>query len=288
MKQKLNAIIFFMLIIFTVNSFAAPVVVYVRDVQEERRSTRWTLTEWLRIKERMRMMDVWLAMFSSPKKDKFRPELNLVYGKTRGVYTIYNSNGGIAGDNSGTQLKGQIWLTNIVTATTRLRTVNIDFGIEGYQYSTMDIEDKVMINNSFTSSGRTPRSSYWSADLRLFGKHIQDSSLIIKYGKYETKDHLLVANPSLSPHGVMAGAELSLYLFRWLGMEGNYISYGDTSSPQSSKVDGDYYDYMAFIEISLLRIMFGVYREEWELEESGGSTNKLLDVGTYTGVKLQF
>ena len=45
------------------------VTTYVTKVQEKRRSTRWTLTEWLRIKERMRMMDVWLAMFSSPKKE---------------------------------------------------------------------------------------------------------------------------------------------------------------------------------------------------------------------------
>jgi len=52
------------------------VVTYIEDVQEERKSTRWTLTEWLRIKERMKMMDVWLWMFPYPKKGKFPPELS--------------------------------------------------------------------------------------------------------------------------------------------------------------------------------------------------------------------
>ncbi len=33
------------------------VTTYVTKVQEQRKSTRWTLTEWLRIKERMKLMD---------------------------------------------------------------------------------------------------------------------------------------------------------------------------------------------------------------------------------------
>ena len=44
------------------------VTTYVIKTQDERDQTRWTLTEWLRIKERMKMMDVWLAMFSDPRR----------------------------------------------------------------------------------------------------------------------------------------------------------------------------------------------------------------------------
>src|SRR5258707_569097 len=63
-----------------VNTAMADTVVttYVTKTQDERQSTRFNLTEWLRIKERMKMMDVWLSMFSDPKKDKFAPELNLM------------------------------------------------------------------------------------------------------------------------------------------------------------------------------------------------------------------
>src|SRR5262245_64424210 len=78
------------------------VTTYVVKVQEERETTRWTLTEWLKIKERMRMMDLWLAMFSDPKKDKFQPELMLSYGLTRGDYSFASEDatleeGGLSG-----------------------------------------------------------------------------------------------------------------------------------------------------------------------------------------------
>src|SRR5690606_22469415 len=106
---------------------------YVTKVQEERRSTRWTLTEWLRIKERMRMMDVWLAMFSQPKKDSFHPELNLEYGKTQGVLALREGDGDAGeSDTAGSEMRGTLWLTNLITASTGLRTLNVDLGIEGF------------------------------------------------------------------------------------------------------------------------------------------------------------
>jgi hypothetical protein len=69
------------------------VTTYVTKVQEERQTTRWTLTEWLRIKERMQMMDLWLAMFSDPKKDRFRPELVVSYSVTKGTVEKELANG---------------------------------------------------------------------------------------------------------------------------------------------------------------------------------------------------
>ena len=67
------------LIMASDNAFAGDsittVTTYVVRTQEEREQTRWTLTEWLRIKERTKLMDVWLTMFSDPNKDKFRPAL---------------------------------------------------------------------------------------------------------------------------------------------------------------------------------------------------------------------
>ena len=61
------------------------VTTYVVSTQEERNSTRWTLTEWLRIKERTRLMDVWLAMFSNPKQNIFAPELNVSILATKSI-----------------------------------------------------------------------------------------------------------------------------------------------------------------------------------------------------------
>ena len=65
-----------MLLVSSSKAIADQVVVVkvIENRQEKRKSTRWTLTEWLKIKERMKMMDVWLAMFS-PKKPEFTPRV---------------------------------------------------------------------------------------------------------------------------------------------------------------------------------------------------------------------
>ena len=111
---------------FTVATASLPaqaetvVTTYVVKTQEERKSTRWTLTEWLRIKERMKMMDVWLAMFSDPQKDReFRPELNLVYQQNRGTMTLGDGEGeSSSGPMEGYSIKAQFWLTNLISSTT--------------------------------------------------------------------------------------------------------------------------------------------------------------------------
>ena len=67
---------------------SSTVVINIEDTQDERKELRWTLTEWMRIKERMKMMDVWLAMNSDPKKDKFRPEIQFAYQMAQGDYDL--------------------------------------------------------------------------------------------------------------------------------------------------------------------------------------------------------
>ncbi|RYZ77258.1 MAG: hypothetical protein EOP04_31220, partial [Proteobacteria bacterium] len=112
------------------------IITYIDDVQEERKSTRWTLTEWLRIKERMKMMDVWLAMFSKPQ-EKFAPEISFGYAK--GVGEAELSPSLALGTPESHDLKTmqteearfQFWFTNLVSGTTGLRTLNIDIGLEG-------------------------------------------------------------------------------------------------------------------------------------------------------------
>ena len=123
--------------IYFITSFAAygqgfsrkAPVEYVIRIQEERRSTRWTLTEWLRIKERMKMMDVWLAMFSS-KEDQARVAFNQRFlFNTRKLLFIMKIL--FLDSELFTQYQLKLWLTNIFTASTGLRLLNIDLGVEG-------------------------------------------------------------------------------------------------------------------------------------------------------------
>jgi hypothetical protein len=281
------------------------VTTYIVKVQEERENTRWTLTEWLRIKERMKMMDVWLAMFSDPKKDKFQPELALSYGLTRGTYQRDSGTGDAAstrtGSLSGSAGKAQLWLTNIISSTIGVRTLNIDLGGEYYRRQTGEL---ALTGASAAAGADAPAighgltSQYYTGDLRIFGRNVQDSSLVLKYGRYVQKNAIFAEDEDAaawSPRGAVAGAELQLYFFRWLGAEGNYLAFGDSSSAQGSAAQkGTYYDYLAYIEISLLRLQGGLYQEEWTMrdandgEGAAGTERKTVEKGSIAGVKLQF
>lgn len=258
------------------------VTTYVTTVQEERETTRWTLTEWLRIKERMKMMDVWLAMFSDPKKDRFAPELMLSYGMTRG--SLAHASGGAeqTAALSGKAGKAQLWLTNLVSSTVGIRMLNVDLGVEGFQRQTGSFQPEAATGTTPVDETpgdmRTLKTSYYSGNLRVFGKNVQDSSLVLKYGRYSTANAIAGIQTT---SGAAAGAELQLYLFRWLGLEGNYMRY--------DKAAGSYYDYQAYIEISLLRFSGGPYMEEWtKTSDETGLEVKTKEKGYVGNVKLSF
>ena len=280
-------ICFFSGIVFTLFSTAVfcdtketVVTTYVFKTQEERQSTRFTLTEWLRIKERMKMMDVWLAMFSDPKKDTFKPELNLIYARQKGeVKSTDDLQASTNRETISDQMKGQLWLTNLLTGSTGLHLVNIDFGLEGAQ------------KNLRSPKGLKHSIGYYSANFRLFGANIQDSSIIAKVGKYEVKSKLHGVSDltsTLAASGIFYGGEIQLYLFRWLGLEGSYQSYGSASYGISAQnISGSYADYVAYIEISLLRIFGGAYQEHWILKTTNGAGAISDESGYIGGVKIQ-
>ena len=256
-------------LVFPATAHAETVVThYIVKTQEERKSTRWTLTEWLRIKERMKMMDLWLAMFSNPDKDQFRPELNLAYSMTRGKMTsTLGENTEEVDEISGTQAAAQLWLTNLVSASTGLRTLNIDLGVEGRLHSTdsfVPSDEALVVTDSATTFGNriTP------GNLRIFGGNVQDTSLIFKYGRYEMNNGISAYrtdSPELVKNGLTAGGEMILYLFGGLGAEARYSVFGsDENYRGDESIKGSYLDYQGFLEISLLRLTFGRFTESWE------------------------
>lgn len=265
------------------------VTTYVIKTQEERENTRWTLTEWLRIKERMKLMDVWLAMFSNPQQDKFSPELNLSYAMREGELTQDVNDQ--AADTKSTQFKGQLWLTNLISATFGIRTLNIDLGGEGFMLRSQKSSGLGTATANVNYAAHSPNMQYGTVNFRIFGKNIQDSSLVLKYGQYRRDGHygFMSANGMPSEFkGIVAGAEMSLYVFKWLGLEGNYLSFGDGEKLGSkSSREGTYYDYLAYIEISLIRFMGGVYQEDWRTKSAGVAYNTR-EKGMFAGLKLQF
>lgn len=262
------------------------------------------------------MMDLWLAMFSDPKKDRFRPELNLSYGVMRGELTQKAANStSTAVSSSGAQGRAQLWLTNLISGTAGIRTLNIDFGIEGYGRSltastseasaqaATDVSDPGATATTSAASTQTTasvasqlRHSYGAAALRLFGNHIQDSSLVVKYGQYqsETVPDGLSSDANASTlvsnkiKGVVAGADLQIYVLRFLGLSGSYLSYGDASGASGSLgQNGSYADAMGFVEVSLLRLEAGRYQESWQ-RGTGDAALESHESGMLAGAKLLF
>ena len=262
------------------------VTTYVTDTQQKRESTRFTLTEWLRIKERMKMMDVWLAMFSKPES-KFEPELFVGYQFKKGAFRFAASPqpSATSFDTQGEQGKVQLWLTNLISSSTGIRTLNVDFGVEGVSNSTAKVTGRLPAGG--LSPGRR-LTTQATADFRLFGKNIQDSYFVLKCGSYTTRDQESPAKlPVKSASGTVAGSELGLYVFKWLGIGGSYFVYGTDSSLSPAHTRGSYFDYQAFLEISVLRLMAGHYQENFTATENG-SDIKTVDAGQIFGVQLLF
>lgn len=261
---------------FETASAQAPVTTYIIQTQEKRESTRWTLTEWMRIKERMKMMDVWLAMNSNSKNDSFAPELNFTYENRRGLLaqTGINNDSAIA-TQQGT---AQLFLTNILSSTVGVRLLNIDLGFEGGMSQSQPV--------SVLNESKQDKSYYYAGDLRIFGRHIQDSSIVLRLGKYQTSER--VSAPLLeedSYGGLLLGGALRLYFTPWLGVEGSYTAYGTSDSLKTTSAhSGQHFDYKAFVEVAVIRLSFGVYQERWKHIQA--STVVSADRGYVAGLSL--
>jgi len=285
------------------------VTTYVTKVQDERAQTRWTLTEWLRIKERMRMMDLWQSLMTDPSASTFRPELNLVYGLSRGKFAQKVADGSQewSGDVTGHQGKAQLWVTNLISSTIGIRTLNVDLGVEGFQRATSGQVSSQLPSGepllpTSTAASPVPGKGSWQTDsytgnLRIFGRNIQDSSLVLKYGEFHRLRPDLAAEnlgseesfPALYSRGAAAGAELQLYLFKWLGAEGQFVRFGRYGEIfKGSSFGGAYYEYFGFVEISLLRLMLGTYKDAWHDTRSTGVPGSYVETGQMAALKLQF
>lgn len=261
------------------------IVTYIEDVQEERKSTRWTLTEWLRIKERMKMMDVWLAMFSKPQ-EKFAPEISFGYVKGVGEAEFSPSQTALTPDSHDLrtmkteEARLQFWFTNLVSGTTGLRTLNIDIGLEG-KVRNRFLENKASLSPSGAEEWKpsTQKLSQAGVNLRLFGASSQDSGLVVKGGKFERESGFTSIEKS---SGTYFGGELSLYFLSFLGAEGTYYQYRDANKNDSTSIEG-----MGFLEIYNVRVGYGQARRDWD-ESTDLQTFKTKELERFLTVRLYF
>lgn len=299
MVRALHLFIFLALLNFIQTSGAysqeTTVTTYIIKRQQERENTRFTLTEWLRIKERMKLMDLWLAMFSNPQK-KFTPELGIYGGKEQGNISWQASGLHPNLPRSISQqkitaksAKAQIWLTNLISGTFGVKTLNVDFGGEyALIHSQATLADYIEQDEQIIGSHLLSLvDRYKSVNLRIFGLNLQDSSLLLKMGEYQSQWpflRLLSQDGKDTIRTPFYGAELQLYLFRWLGLEGQYLQY-EKRKPTLT-LSGTKMEYGAYIEISLLRLMFGISTETTHIKEPNVFIFKQQRDTFYSGLKI--
>ncbi len=279
-----------------------PVVIvttYVQETQKERKDTRFTVTEWLRIKERMKEMDLWLALLNDPAKKEFRPEMDLAWAKSTSRVGIEPDDGEASehGDLAGYRFAGQVWLTNLVSSKFGIRTLNVDMGGEGGLRRTGGMTLAAGGSDTSAPATRDLDRQYWSVNFRVFGKNIQDSSLVFKAGRWGAINRVPIGaaheGTPTSRGGMWGGATMNLYVLPWLGLEGAYSSFGGKASMTAAagEPQGSATEWGGFIEISLLRLSLKRYAEVWDWPlknaASGDSSMAALhEAGTYAGVQL--
>lgn len=264
-----NFAIFFVTLMSPSLTYAETIVTtYIVKKQTERRATRFTLDEWLRTKQRMRDMDEWLMLVSMPEKENFSPELGLEYHYRRGSLSGTQT----TPQSSAYNAKLQLWLTNLISGTLGLRTLNVDLGGE-------------IQHREIKASASLPTSSLSVANVgfRIFGKSTQDTTLVLKAGRYTSVSALTSADAqNTTRSGYSAGAGLQLYVTDYLGAEGNFSRLGsNTTLSNDAAYYANLYDYNAFLEFSLFRIQFGRY---YESVHEGALYTK--GEGYFAGVKV--
>lgn len=279
-------------------AYGDDVITYIIKQQEERKSTRFTLTEWLKIKERMKLMDVWLAMFSKPEHDVFSPELRLTYGQSRlestfSGFTVTGGAGALKPSVNTTFGRAQLWLTNLFSGTVGIRMLNIDLGFEGeWRKSKFDMPNATVqfSSNASQSISAGSRSSYLgtkSLNLRIFGDSIQDSSFVLRIGQYNAttdSSQLLPNGKTCAFRGTAYGGDLQLYINHWLGLDASYTLLENVKD-EGISFKGHMFQYGIFVEISLLSFGGGVFEKQMQLL-SGADGFKEQHRGYYMSTSL--
>lgn len=230
------------------------VIKIIEERQKSRESSRFTLLEWLKIKERMKEMDLWLALTTEPKS-RFSPELNLGYF-TLDQKLVTDSSKELTSEKS-YSAEGTIWLTNIFSGTFGIRSLNIDFGLEARKSALQWKEDGLSLD-SLKEGGSYDRF----ACFRLFGKHSQDSSVELRYGTHSGNVLVPTETGYRQPDfaGPAYGGAVQLYFGNWLGITAEKMFLTSDSSSEVNLTANSRWG--AFIEISILRFEYQVTREE--------------------------
>jgi hypothetical protein len=244
----------FIVLCFSFLCFSFQALAFQRDILRGHSSggepVQWTLADWLAQKNRMSLLDQWLAVHQSNQW------FELYGGANSGRFTVRNSG------NSGTAS---------VTRDSQTYSLNM----------------YVSILNLFGEYEKTSdnRESYGGgAGLRLLGTSARTTSLAVRYGWRRLQD----LDDGEVWDDQFADAQLQLYLFKPFGLTGGYRYYFPTDSNHGNGLQGQRVTAGAFFEFLIFRLYGNYYQEPMRVTPAGGTTYTETRQGFDGGVQLYF
>jgi len=181
---------------------------------EVKKKTRWTLADWLETKNKMSLMDAWLAANTSSHLFEFY---------LGGYYKEFTDNN-----------TGQIAIKDNSTGYSLAGFVSI-FGLN------LDFEEEDENGNNYL------RAAFI---LRLLGQAEQGTRLNLFYGQERVESEAFTENFDIPFYG----ASLRMYILSFLAIQGKYLLYQKTDLPNQIQLEGKSWEYGVAIDLGPFQI----------------------------------
>lgn len=217
----------------------------------KRESGRWSLTDWLAIKDKNKMMDQWLSL-NSPSP------YELMLG---GNFLSYDKHikDGTTADKNYTRFAGE------AAAYAQL----VGLGVEYTDNTDESYKDLVGMFN-----------------LRVLGNSLQNTGFTLSYG-LRTRD--ISGTNATKLNQQFGQAELQLYVTKFFGLTGKYRYFMPTQNDQLGDVDESLSEAGVFIDFKALRVYGNWYRESQKNKTPSMPSDLTTErVGIKSGIKLFF
>ncbi len=217
----------------------------------KREQGRWSLTDWLAIKDKNRMMDQWLSM-NSPSP------YELMFGGSYLSYDKHVSDGSVA----------DITYSNVIGEFAAYAQF-VGLGAEYSHNNNENFADLVGLFN-----------------LRLLGNSLQNTGFTLSYGM-RTRD--IAGATSTTLRQQFGQADLQLYLTKYFGIDSKYRYFLPATNDVLGDVKEDLTEIGVFIDFSALRVFGAWYKENQKIKSPGATDEVNTDrTGIRSGIKLFF
>ncbi len=225
---------------------------YIQDYQtrqENKKTTRWSIADWMSTKQQVALMDQWLALNSSAN-----------------VFDVY-----FFGST------GSYGLRSTSDPSTDTKDNDLLNYRAGVFFSILGAEGELERD----PAGDTIERNYFS--LRLLGSSMQSTSLVAKFGLRKHDSEL--TDTVLS--NTIYGADLTMYFFTFFGVTLHSSVIASGKDTDDNTVAGTYSQAQAFIEANFLRVS-AIYFEEALEVKMAASTHNSIRSGWLAGVSLHW